>query len=134
MEEFIDGFTIFTGNCIEEVQETKCKQPFYAERSEGEKKKMKKKKKRRFVKKVEGWKKHVLFRLNEEKKINDRMKRIKIGDKIKIYWERERKFFAGKVKKISGNFFHIHYDDGDRKKEDLSKVIFKMCEEQSRCE
>lgn len=52
-------------------------------------------------------------------------KRIKLGDRISVYWPLEKRFFNGVVeKKLKGGKFRIQYDDGDRESLRLEKETF----------
>jgi len=115
MEEF-EGFEIYAGASLEELQKTKTKE-LSVEISKVDTRK---------------WRNHALFGSMKTKKNEERLKKIKVGDKIKVFWEEENEFFAGTVTKIKGKSYHIDYDDGDQRIETLSNVDFELCSEKEK--
>eukprot|EP00943_MAST-04B_sp_MAST-4B-sp1_P003079 g3079.t1 len=71
------------------------------------------------------WQNHALLR----GLVDNRISKIKVGDEVFVFWEDEKKYFSGTVKKILGRIYDIHYVDGDREQIDLTKVKFKTQEE-----
>ncbi len=57
---------------------------------------------------------------------NSLWKQVQVGDKLRIWWPDDRKYYAIQVLRVKGSTFHVRYDDGESEWTDLSTEKFEF--------
>ena len=69
------------------------------------------------------------MKVENDKSLNgDHWKDVKVGSRIRMYWELDERYYRGYVSghKKGTSEFHIKYDDGDEEWRDLKDEVFKI--------